>query len=185
MASLGDDLDGSTDGEALVGLIASHPTDRGLIGGAWYPGEDDDVETIEKGDPVGAVDAMLRSGFGDGGAADLMGISLQAPAKRMTADAAEAVERLRVAVPDALFIVTATGSLALGENAVPIDGIWRGDRRVATPGTGGVFIDRDAVGEPVTAQEMVASMSQMAATDGSPLFADVFPSFAVRFGDYC
>jgi hypothetical protein len=49
---------------------------------------------------------------------------------------------------------------------------------------GGVFLDRSD-GATTSAEDVVASLKADKAPDGSPLFADAFASYAVRFGRYC
>jgi hypothetical protein len=49
---------------------------------------------------------------------------------------------------------------------------------------GGVFLDRSD-GTTISAQDVVAALKADRAPDGSPLFADAFASYAVRFGSYC
>jgi len=83
------------------------------------------------------------------------------------------------AVPDATAVVTGTGNTDVGGSATvpPPAG---SDMVVA----GGVFLDRSE-GATASAQDVVASLKADKAPDGSPLFADAFASYAVRFGRYC
>jgi hypothetical protein len=49
---------------------------------------------------------------------------------------------------------------------------------------GGYFLDR-TTGAAATASTVVDTMHAETAPDGSPLYADAFASYAVRFGRYC
>jgi len=47
-----------------------------------------------------------------------------------------------------------------------------------------VFLDRSD-GATTSAQNVVNALKADKTSDGSPLFADAFASYAVRFGRYC
>jgi hypothetical protein len=83
------------------------------------------------------------------------------------------------AVPDATVVVTGTGS-AQGDDGATIPAPAGSDTVVA----GGVFLDRSD-GTTISAQDVVAALKADKAPNGSPLFADAFASYAVRFGRYC
>jgi hypothetical protein len=49
-----------------------------------------------------------------------------------------------------------------------------------------LFLDNDAMAAAVvTTQDVAGALHGAVRPDGSQVFADVFPSFAVRFGEYC
>jgi len=83
------------------------------------------------------------------------------------------------AVPDATVVVSGTGSAQGAEDAT-VPAPAGTDTVVA----GGVFLDRSD-GTTISAQDVVAALKADRAPDGSPLFADAFASYAVRFGSYC
>jgi hypothetical protein len=57
---------------------------------------------------------------------------------------------------------------------------------VASPGSDGLFLDRQAmVAANVTTDDVSTALRSLDAPDGSPLFADAFPAFAVSFSRYC
>jgi hypothetical protein len=81
-------------------------------------------------------------------------------------------------VPDATVIATGTGSVQGDAATVPAPA------GTDTVVAGGVFLDRSD-GATISAQDVVAALKADTAPDGSPLFADAFASYAVRFGSYC
>ena len=57
---------------------------------------------------------------------------------------------------------------------------------VAAPASEGLFLDRATTTEAgITPQSVVDVLKSQTGADGSALFADAFPSFAVQFGRYC
>jgi hypothetical protein len=185
IAALGDDLDHLTGGRARVGLIGANRSDLGLIGGAWYGDRNDDFTAIRSGLRV-SLERLVANRFGAGGAPDLLGVTLTGDLRDMRAATLRVVETFMRQIPRVAFAITATGSLADTGPAVPVEGLWRGAGRIAAPAAGGFFIDRKrAEAETVATQQLVEAAAQLAAPGGEPLFSDVFPSFAVRFGGYC
>ena len=181
IASLGDDLDVATNGASKIGLIRSAAGDVGLTGDAWYGTGSIRDATIHTGpNAAGDVSRFLRNGWGADATPDLLAVPLSGLADRETA---QIVRVVLATVPDATVVVTATGSLtapdALDASAPP-------SVRVAPRGAaaGGFFVDRGG-DTPSTAQDVVDAMRNQTAPDGTPLYADAFASYAVRFGRYC
>ncbi len=197
IAELGDDLDRATDGHARIALFGTAPTDRGLIGGTWYPGEDDDLVLIGPRTGVdGAptrVRGLLRAGWGAGGAPDLVGVVVQDSIESMDAMSRQLVREVRSEVPDAAFVITATGAQGVREAVTSTDvaasvtasvGVGR---VIAASTAGGLFVEQGvALRAGVPTQRIVDAMREQSDPTGAgPLFADAFPSFAVTFGTYC
>jgi hypothetical protein len=196
IAALGDDLDDATDGEALVGLVADERTDRGLIGGTWYLSagdvDDDDVVIERRNVPV-AVEAMISErGYGDGGAADLLGVTLDGTDRAAGAVTRAIVDLVLTEVPGATLVVTATGdpasrspAMAADDVAVEIDAAIDAPV-VAATAAGGLFVDQAVVTDRnISTQRVVDAMLAVRTSTGEPAFADAFPAFAVAFGRYC
>jgi hypothetical protein len=192
IAALGDDLDQLTSGAARIGLVETDVSDRGLIGGTWYGGRDDDTVIADRHDPAGDVATLLRQGFGAGGPSDLLGVTMQGSVARMDAQTRAIASEVFAAVPDATVVVTATGSLATqGRPTVVSSGFLHGVDAVALPsggspvaaaGASGLFLDDAVVTQTgVTTQQVVDAMK----TKAGSAFADAFPSFVVQFGRYC
>ena len=197
IAELGDDLDRATDGDARIALVGTAPTDRGLIGGTWYPGEDDDLVLIESRDELDGsrarVRRLLRSGWGAGGAPDLLGVIVQDSIESMDTTTRDIVRHVTSVVPDAAFVITATGAQGVGHaissadlaasvtTSVGVRGV------IAASAAGGLFLDHDvALQAEVPTQRIVDAMREQPDPAGSGLlFADAFPSFSVTFGTYC
>lgn len=195
IAAMGDDLDEATGGQALVGLVAADATDRGLIGWNWYGGEDDDTVVIDRRDPVGAVGRLLDDGWGADGAPDLLGVTLGGDVGAMDEATRWIVGAIRARVPDAAIVVTTTGSLATGPDAVESreladrveTAIGTSEPVLAGSAPGGFFLDAEsAAAQGITTQQVADAMAAQTSGDlSTPLFDDTFPSFTVRFGRYC
>jgi hypothetical protein len=196
VASLGDDLDEATAGEAKIGLVAEASTDRGLIGGTWYLSSgdpDDDDVVIERRAPGETVTALITDqGYGDGGAPDLLGITIDGASPRAAAETRAIVSFVRTTVPDATVVVTATGDAGGGTDAITPAGFADtvastiGAPAVGALAAGGVFVDQDVVTERnVSTQRVVDAMTAVRTSRGERVLADAFPAFAVAFGRYC
>jgi hypothetical protein len=190
IATLGDDLDEITRGDATIGLVADAPSDRGLIGGTWYPGDDDDEVVVERRDPVGAVAGMLDEGLGAGDAPDLLGVTIGARPRFAAAITDELLDLVLARVPDATIVVTGTGA-ASAERTVDVSEVAGAvETALAAPvvaevGAAGLYLDPDvAAARGISSQQVAEALLEL--TDaGAPLFVDAFPAFAVQFGRYC
>ncbi len=197
IATLPDDLDEATGQRAMIGLVATDPEDRGLIGGDWYPKHDEDAVAIASGgDAVAAARRILAAGFGTDGVPDVLAVVLE---RGRNADA-----RLREIVGAAerasggSVVVAIAGT---GENGVDPrgpdvpatevvaqveDGVG-GDRPiVAAAVPGGLFLDQQALAAlGVTGQAAVDALLDARGPDGETMMADAFQGFAVSFARYC
>ncbi|MGZ4148786.1 MAG: hypothetical protein ACXVQJ_01970 [Actinomycetota bacterium] len=192
IASLGDDLDELTGGAAKIALVETDVSDRGLIGGAWYGGRDEDTVIAERHDPAGAVARLLGEGFGAGGPSDLLGVTMTGSVGQMDARTRAIAREVFAAVPDATVVVTATGSLAASGHpivassgflhGIDVAALPSGGTPIAAAGTSGLFLDDAVITQTgVTTQQVVDAMK----VKGGSAFADAFPSFVVQFGRYC
>jgi hypothetical protein len=198
IAELGDDLDRVTNGEARIALVGTAPSDRGLIGGRWYPGADDDVVHIvppRQGDEARRrVDELLRSGWGAGGAPDLLGVVVRDSIHDMDATTRDIVRHVSSEVPDAAFVITATGTQRSRDGAIDaaqlsasVTAALGVEGLIAASAAGGLFVDeRAALAAALPTQRIVDAMREYPdPSRPGPLFADAFPAFAVAFGTYC
>jgi hypothetical protein len=190
IAALGDDLDHLTGGEAKVGIVATDVSDRGLIGGRWYGGADDDAVVVDATHPGNRVARLLDSGFGADAVPDVLAVVLRGPVARIDGVTRSIVEDVTRRVPRATFVVTATGSLRVDGGSERASNVAAAVRAAAPAigGTaaGGLFLDeRAAAAAGISTQQVVDAMLAQTTSGGAPLFADAFPAFAVRFGRYC
>ncbi len=100
------------------------------------------------------------------------------------------VDAVRASVPDATFVVTASGFTARsgGSGASIGRAVDRavGSTVVAAVVPGGLFLDQAAMAaNDVTSDDVVRALDAMRASDGTPLFADAYPGFAISFSRYC
>jgi hypothetical protein len=190
IAALGDDLDHLTGGEARIGIVATDASDRGLIGGTWYGGADDDEVVVDAAHARTDVADMLGSGFGADDVPDLLGVVLTGPVRRLDALTRSIVGDVTRRIPRTTVVVTATGSLRVAgetERASTVaSAIGAAVPAIGEQGAGGIFLDeRAAAAAGISTQQVVDAMRTQRTSIDSPLFADAFPSFAVRFGRYC
>jgi hypothetical protein len=87
------------------------------------------------------------------------------------------------------FVLTGTGQAAAGgatgSIADDIDAAV-GARVVSATVAGGLFLDQSVMAaNDITSDDVVRAMDAMEAPDGTPLFADAYPGFAISFSRYC
>src|SRR4051794_12648384 len=179
IATLGDDLDRATAGTTKIGLVSTAVGDVGLTGDAWYGTGPVRDHTVSAGpDITDAVRTFLANGWGADATPDLLAVALDRSQADDANQVAAILDEVLRTVPDATAVVTGTGTAhASGNATVPVPA-------GADVAPGGVFLDRSD-GATTSAQDVVDALKADTAPDGSPLFADAFASYAVRFGRYC
>ena len=195
IATLADDLD-ERDHRTLVGLVGSSATDRGLVGGGWYPDEDPIDEV--RGDPPAAplaVRALLGAGYGADGVPDVLGVALRGPVGRLDRWTRRIVTSARSATQGAVLLVVAgTGTSRTDGRAMSAEVARRAvesavpgeDPIVAEVAAGGLFLDQAVLAERgITGQAVVDALLDAPGPGGGRMFADAFQGFAVTFGRYC
>lgn len=195
IAAVGDDLDDLTDQEARIGLIASDPTDRGLIGKDWYVDTDRDDLALatETTEVVRHAHAWLENGYGNDRVPDLLSVSLSGSIDEMDRTTGALVKAVEEAVEEAAVVVTASGSsvrfadLDGEEIAGEVESILGSDRSVVQAATpGGLFLDQRVIADRGIADDRILeAMSNVRDIAGRRAFADVFPAIAVSFGRFC
>lgn len=197
VATLGDDLDAATAGASIIGIVETTPSDRGLIGGTWYPGADDDLIRIASGPgSVRAARDLLDEGMGRDDVVDLLAVVLDDGPDTVDARVAELWQAARRAVgEEVLVVVVGTGSAGTAsstdvdvatvvsavDDAVPAE-----PSVIAATVVGGSFLDREAMGAAgVNGTAVAEALRGVAGPTGAPLFADTYQGFAVSFGRYC
>jgi hypothetical protein len=191
IAFLGDDLDESAGQRSRIGLVAGAPTDRGLIGGTWYLGHDQD-DVLLGGRPAASVADLLHAGYGaHDGAVDLLGVVLDGGVEAMDRATGAIVRLVRERIPDALVAVTSTGEgEATAEVASAEALIAELEREANTPGVvaaagaAGVFLDPQTAGtgnvsDPVASRALVRGAARLRVD----LVA--FPGYAVTLRRFC
>jgi hypothetical protein len=195
IATLADDLD-HADPDTLVGLVAPDRTDRGLVGGAWYPDEEPvDVAIGDGAAALPAVRSRLEGGYGADGVPDVLAVVLHGSVRDMDRWTERIVtEAQRTSSNSTLVAVAGTGSWETHPGAVPDTALVRavedavpGDERAVDAAvSGGLFLDqRVLTAEQVTGQVAVDAMLSATGPDGERMLADAFQGFAVSFARYC
>ena len=202
IASLAEDLDERSGGDAFVGLVSPRAEDRGLIGGRWYldPGDRDDdvVVRASAGDaPRRAeriLDELAASPAGRDDVTDVIGVVLEgdvASLDRSTGRIASAAAR--TTGERALIVVAGTGDTA-AEGAVdaapPIAAaaadLPGGTALIDDVVAGGVFLDQRILArEGASGQSVVEAMTLLEDERGGHVVRDAFQGFAVSFARYC
>jgi hypothetical protein len=198
IATLGDDLDHALARTPEIGIVETAPTDRGLIGGTWYQGKDDDTVTLATGAAAQerAVASMLSAGFGADATPDLLGVVMQGPVAALDRELRRVVAMTQTATHGRVLIVVA-GTGAWSGAAGPtmsgpdllravdqLTGLSTPPVQAAVPG--GVFLDEAAlIKDQVTGQVVQDAFLRLEDTDGAPVMAEAFQSFAVSFSRYC
>ena len=195
IATLGDDLDETLGERPRIGLVGSHRTDLGLIGGNWYV--DVDADDIEIDDDAArqarAAGELLSEGYGNDAVPDLLAVALSGDAA--AADAAlEKIVRAseRVADGGATIVVTGTGIGGEGREAAHDTEIVEfvnerlGAHVIEGTALGGFFVDQRVLArEGITEEDVVRMVRGYKVPGGGAAFADVFPAISVSFARYC
>ena len=148
---------------------------------------------IERRDPVAALERLLDAGYGADEVPDLVGVTATAGTLAPAATTTAALELVLSRVPDATVVVTATGSTGAERGAAmqATEVAHAVDAAIGAPvvervGSSGLFLDQRVVADRgISTQRVVDVMVAEPGPDGSALFADAFPAFAVAFGRYC
>jgi hypothetical protein len=196
IATLADDWDHATGERARIGLIAPDATSQGMVGGSWYLEHDEDDLLFGKREPVDAASTLINEGFGADETTDILAVDLHGGVSQMDARSKALVSIVRDLVPDTTFVLTATGTQrptsGKGTPSVSAGSVTRhvddtvGARVVAAAVPGGLFLDQAVMAaNDITSDNVVRAMDAMAAPDGTPLFADAYPGFAISFSRYC
>jgi hypothetical protein len=184
VAAFGDDLDRWSNGAAKIGLLQQQVGDRALTGDRWY-GTGSVIDRIERsGDLPRQVDGFLRDGWGADATPDLLAVPMSGGVPQDDRTTATLLDEIERQVPSATIVVAGTGWLQRPAPATPAPLPGTVDAPGAGDAAGGYFLDRTA-GAAANASTVVDAMHAETAPDGTPLYADAFASYAVRFGRYC
>jgi hypothetical protein len=197
ISALGDDLGQASNGGARIGVIGTDPSDRGIIGGNWYQGPDEDQTSyVGSSRQVSAVKRMLVTGFGEDAQPDLLAVVMRDSIRRMDEQTRQIVALARRAAGGRVTIVVAgTGSttddadrrVPLTTALAPVDAAVPGsDPAVEGAVAGGLFLNQDVLARAdVSSNVAVQALLNETVPGGAPLMADAFPAFAASFGKYC
>ena len=205
ISTLADDLDAPATatfskygGAPEVGLVATAPEDRGLIGDGWYIGTDkDQIDYVKPTDETAAAVKILGTGYGKDSVPDVLGVVLHSSVKHMDEQLKAIVEAAQKASGGSVAIAVAGTGSAVAANGSssedPSSMISTVEQRVkgtepvvqaAVPG--GLFLDQQVLAdEDISPQTVVTVLLGLHAPGGGPLLADAFPGFAVSFARYC
>ena len=196
VSTFADDLDHVTSERARIAAILTSPSDRGIIGNGWYLDASNDDRVAWAGDgprhlALRARRMVTSEDLGADEVTDVLGVVLGGRIARVDAATADVVVAIRRLVPDATFVVAGTGST---RDPGPIDAADLGSGVDASIGADvvrgvaadGLFLDRAVLIErSITSERVADTLRRERSFDGEPVFADVYPSFAVAFSRYC
>jgi hypothetical protein len=196
IAALGDDLDERHGQAARIGLVGTDESDRGVIGGNWYLGNDRDDVEIGGGSAIEQADmasSLLATGYGDDDFPDLLAVVMEDGLRAMDRALAKVVNTARRAAGGRVTLaVTATGRSAadpMPEERVlaelqELTGIP--PEAIDGSAAGGFFVDPAALADSgVGEDDLVAALRGIRTPDGERAFADAFSGFAVSLARYC
>jgi type I phosphodiesterase/nucleotide pyrophosphatase len=195
VATLPDDLD-EAEPRTLVAVVGTDPSDRGLVGGGWYPDEDPvDVATNDRAAEVDAVRSRLDASFGADDVTDVLGVALQGSVRTLDRQTGQILTAARNATGGSVLVVVAgTGARQRGSDALA-DGAIVSAVEDAVPGEapavaatvpGGIFLDQQALTDArVSGQVAVDALLDVTRPDGREMMVDAFQGFAVSFARYC
>jgi hypothetical protein len=195
IATLADDLE-EDDPRALVGIVATDESDRGLVGGGWYPGQDPVDVVIGDGEALPlAVDVHLGTGYGADEVTDVLGVVMDGGIRRLDGWTERIVRAAERATNGSVLVVVAgTGTWERTRVALPeaplvdaVEDAVPGSRSVvAAAVAGGLFLDQEVLTQAgVTGQVAVDAMLDVTTAQGREMMADAFQGFAVSFARYC
>jgi len=197
ITTLPDDLDEARTQRSLIGIVATDPADRGLIGGTWYPRHDRDAMALATGeDAVTSAGAMLAMGFGRDEVPDILAVVLDGSIASMDARLRQLVDAARRASGGSVVVAIAgTGaeldpvppSMSSSEIVSRVEAAVPGDGAVVVGAVpGGLFLNQDTLsGEGITGQAAVDALIDVTGSDGRRVMGDAFQGFAVSFARYC
>jgi hypothetical protein len=183
IATLADDLDESLSQDPMIGLVATSPQDRGLIGGNWYVDNDRDLVRWERHPrrAATAVADLMKEGFGDDGVPDLMAVTLSGPdglVDRSLGSIARSADDAGGTV-----VVTGTGPVP-GDNSDVVkeieDSIQGNTDLIEGSVAGGFFVDQAALTKTGKTEDVVIE-----AIKSTGAFEDAFAAITVSFARYC
>jgi hypothetical protein len=195
IATLADDLE-QDDPRALVGIVATDESDRGLVSGGWYPDQDPVDVVIGDGEAVPlAVDVHLGTGYGADEVTDVLAVVMDGGIRRLDVWTERIVRAAERATSGSVLVVVAgTGMWERTRVALPetplVDSVEEavpGQRKVvAAAVAGGLFLNQEVLAESgVTGQVAVDAMLDVTTPQGREMMADAFQGFAVSFARYC
>ena len=196
IATLGDDLDELLGQEPRIGLVGTHVSDQGLIGGNWYvEGDRDDVIIMDRRPEVlvPRAERLLASGYGRDEVPDLLAVALEGSVSAMDGAVDHLVRSAgRAAGGSALLVVTATGATDRSPGgSLPASDVEGQVEELAGPvieatALGGLFLDQSTLAETgITEDQVVRAVRAVAGSPGQAVFADTFPAIALTFARYC
>ncbi|HWO69650.1 MAG TPA: hypothetical protein VNP94_02700 [Actinomycetota bacterium] len=199
IATLPEDLDEALGQRPLVGLVATDPADRGIVGGRWYVEHDRDVSRIaaDTASRLATVEQVLARGFGRDGVPDILAVVSEGPVRALDGELRRIVGAAERASGGSLLVVVAgTGTMRLPDGAAAVPAprlverlneiIGLGGRVVNAATPGGLFLDQDVLTRAgVTGGVAQEALLEVEGPDGAPLVADAFQAFAVSFARYC
>jgi hypothetical protein len=183
IATLADDLDEKMGQRAMIGLIGTARSDRGLIGGNWYiRGDRDDLFVSRASNAAATAERVLRTGYGDDEVPDLLAVVITGDPSEMDVQLAalEAAAR-RAADGSALLVFTATGPLVPDSAARDLRSSVAEHDVIEEAVPGGLFLDQRRLADgDVTEDDIVDSIR-----DAARGAVDVFSETAITFSKYC
>lgn len=191
VATFGDHLDDLTSERAKIALIGSFPSDRGLIGGRWYPDHDRDEVLLQPPRAPRVADAAVSllgsQRWGSDEVPDLVAVALRGEVDEIDEAVARIVSAGREGSRAVSFVFTSVASdtsPTIGAGSLVREHL-DDPRLVESVAGAGLYLDQGAMAERQASDNEVISQMRRWDLDGSSLLLDVFSSRSIVFGRFC
>ena len=199
IATFPDDLDEAHEQRAMIGLVGTSVSDRGIIGGNWYTTRDRDEIVIEEGASVQgstrSAQKVLQAGYGSDETLDVLAVVMEGDVDLLDQGLSRLVETAEEVSGGALTVMVAgTGSaqhgtdpIAAAEVAAEIeDTVPVGGDVIEATTPGGIYLDQERLADEKISEDVVLSAMRTLRIGAAPrLFDDAFGAIAVSFERYC
>ena len=202
IATLADHLDQMSKNHALITLVGTEASDRGLIGGDWFADGDQDAvsllpRTSGVAEQTSAVLRLLRTtALGKDDVPDLLGVVQSGTMPELDLSLGKILRAASRAAPgEVVLVVAGTGSnehsrfneaVSAAKVVRRVEAEVTGSSEVIEGSVpGGFFLDQDELSELKISDDVVVEPLRTMRSSGKLVFADVFPGVAVTFGRYC
>lgn len=199
IATLGDHLDELTRQRAVIGGVGTDVSDRGIIGGRWYPDHDRDPFTIlpantsPERQTAAAIRLLREQPFGQDTTVDLLGLVQSGPPQALDDGLGRLLEEARDRSDGSMVVVLTAIGTDTDDDALPADVVARRVEK-ATPGRYGIldgvapgsfYLDQGELARRKLSDDVVLRSLFDLEHEGRKVFADAFPAIAITFGRYC
>lgn len=201
IATLGDHLDESSRNRAVIGGVGTHVSDRGLIGGLWYPERDTDPFSVLRPDArpktqaKAAIELLRREPFGRDSTVDLLASAQSGTITELDKALGDVVRAARARTGGSVLVTFAAIDSETDASEPRLDsaGVARRVERsipgrfeiIEATALGSFYLDQQVLADRRLSDDVALRSLFALKKYDRPVFADVFPAIAITFGRYC